>query len=303
MAQQHDTLLLELGLSAEEVKAINDIDPTKIADFKADEYSTKVAGAFKTKLSNDPDFLNSIPEDKIPATILKKIESGQYARYQNELEEVAIKKLGLDANDLTAEDKKSIKGFVEKIATTYLTKKGNVQGLQDMQKQLADAQKQLEDNETAHNTKLTAELEKANGMNTAKIIRLQTAFELIGLDKIALSVPASYITEPVLAKLNNLYTVVLNADDTLAIKQKANPALDVMEGSKVLTFKDVLRKIVIADKLGVETTEDDGGGTRKRKVVVGAGGDGGGGGGEENDLIPSYIKDKVDANAALNKTE
>lgn len=307
MPEQHVQLMKGLGFNDEQIQAIESLTPEQMKTWKPDdpealkvfnpnELVTTVQTGIKNTLTNDPEFLKTIPEDKINPEILKKYEKGQYARFQNELEEVAIKKLGLDPTDLSAEDKKSIKGLVEKLAVTYASKKGGAAGLQEMQTKLSAALQELDQTKTQHAEALKTELEKNNGANTAKLIKTLTKVELSSLPDVTLAVGAGYISEPVLSALSEKYAVVLDANENLDLKQKANPTLDVVDSKgKKVTFQQALREEVLEKKLGTEAKKDDngGGGGGRQKIIVGSKDDGSGG----TDVVPDYIAQKINANA------
>lgn len=302
MPEQHIAIMKGLGFTDDQINTVETMTPEQLKEFKPDDLITGVQTNMKNVLSNDPAFLSSIPEDKIDKGILKKIESGQYARFQNELIEVATKKLGLEDKDLTADDRKSIKGLAEKMATVYLAKKGNVEGLQAMQKELAEAKQGLETLKGEHETNLTKALEETNGKNTAKLIRTLAKVELQDLPGVKLLVGAKMITEPVLAALNSKYTVVLNDDDSFDLKQKTNPALDVLDkAGKKVSFIQAMKEVVLENKLGTEIKEGEEGEEidpttgkpKKKKIIIDEGG--GGGGGTET-VIPAHIQAKINAN-------
>jgi len=307
MPEQHVQLMKGLGISDDEIKAIEALtpdqmkawaekptDPESLKIFDPSKYVGNVQTGIKTKLSNDPEFLKTIPEDKIDPAILKKYESGQYARFQNELVEVATKKLGLEDKDLTADDRKSIKVLAEKIAVSYLSKNTKDGSLKEMQTQLQTALQSVETMKTEHTTNLTKALEETNGKHTAKLIKTLTKVELASIDGITLSVGASFISDPVLSALTAKYAVVLDDNDNLVLKQKENPKLDVIDtAGKTVTFQQALKETVVANKLGVVKAADDKDKDKdkdKRNKIIIGGGDGGGG---EIDLVPSYIADKI----------
>lgn len=297
MPEQHVQLLTALGVPKESIDALEGLKPEQLKDWKPDELVTAIQTPIQTKLSNDANFLASIPKDKINPTILKEIEKGQYARFQNELVDVATKKLGLEDKELTEEDRKSIKGLAEKMAVLYLGKKGNVEGLQKMQQELAEARQALENVKTEHTANLTKELEKVNGANSAKLIKTLIKVGLKDLDGVDLPVAAGFISEPVLALMNSKYSIVLDANDNLDIKQKDNVALDVIDkAGKKVTFMDALKETVLTNKLGVEKKQEGGGGPRSVIVKPGGGEGGEGGSGE---LVPSYIANKINKNGNL----
>jgi transcription termination factor NusB len=301
MPEQHVKLLTGLGLNTEQIDQLEKMTPEQLKEWKPDDLNTAVVTSVKNRLLNDNEFLNSIPEDKVPETTRKKIESGQYARFQNEIIEAAKKQLGLedkDLADLTDDEKKSIKKTVTRISEKYLAKKGNVQGMQDMQKNVQELTTKLEAKDTEWQDKLTKQIEETNGKATAKMVKALTKVELASLDKIKLAVGAGFITEPVLAKLTEKYKIVLDANDNLDLKQKENDKLDVLVNGKKLSFSQALRDVVLQEKLGTEikAEDDKGGGSRKTVIINNEGNQGG-----DSVELPSYIKDKIEQNIKLEK--
>lgn len=304
MPEQHVQLMKGLGFTDADIQAIEALTPDQMKAWKADDPEqlkvfdpaklvTTAKTGMKTALSNDAEFLAAIPEDKINKDILKKIESGQYARFQNELIEVATKQLGLEDKELTADDRKSIKGLANKMANLYLTKKGNVEGLQKMQQEKAEALQALEEMKTQQPELLKKEIEKVTGANTMKIIKTLTKVELMGLEDVRLGVAPQFISEPALNALNSKYTVVLDDNDNLDLKQKANPALDVMDDKgKKITFAAALKTVVLENKLGAEIKEDEKEKLKKKKLLI----EGGGGDDETPVVVDTHIQKKIDAN-------
>jgi hypothetical protein len=305
MPEQHVQLMKGLGFTEDEIKAVEALTPDQLKAWKADDPEqlkifnpaaliTSVQTGMKNKLSNDPEFLGAIPEDKINKDILKKIESGQYARFQNEIVEVAKKKLGLnDEEVLTAEDRKSIKAMVEKLSHAYAKKAGGAEGLQQLQKEKAEALQALDEMKTQQPELLKKEIEKVTGASTMKIIKTLTKVELMGLEDVRLGVGASILSEPALQLLNAKYTVVLDENDNLDLKQKGNPALDVMDDKgKKLTFAQGLRAVVLENKLGAEIKEDEKKELKKKKLLI----EGGGGDDDEPVVVDGHIAAKIAAN-------
>lgn len=292
MAEQHVKFMESLGIPKEQIDAVEALTPEQLKEWKPDPLTDMVRTGLKSTLSNDPDFLASIPADKLNPEILKGIEKGQYARFQNELTEVATKQLGLDGEkDLTPEDRKSIKGLVAKIAAKYLEKNNGTEGLKEMQTKLQDALAQVETLTKAGEEKLKTELEKVNGANTAKLIKTLAKVELSNLDGIELSVSPSLISETILAQISAKYAVVVDDNDNLTIMQKANPTLKVLDAAgKEVTFQQVLKKTVLENKAGVESKIDAD--PKKKKVVIG----GGEGGDDQTFEMPSYIANKIKEN-------
>lgn len=291
-------LLTGLGWSKEDITALVEQDDAKLEAVKTEDLVKKIRDSEKTGLLNDNDFLSSIPEDKINPTILKKIESGQYARFQNELIEVATKKLGLDEKTAwSEEDKKSIKKLVEKMAVGYLAKNNNTEGLQKMQLELSTLQETLDKRDGEHATKLTEAVGNEGKKYGERIIKLIAKNNLSTLDKIKLTVNPDYIVDPVLKKVGAKYNavLVLGEDDNLVLKQKDNNALDVLDDKKkVVSFQQALRNVVLEDKLGTEEAADDPNDPTKKKTVSVNSKEGE----QTADVIPSYIAKAAEENAA-----
>lgn len=305
MAEQHVKLFQGLGIPQDVIDQVEGVDAEAAKTWTPPaELNTAVRAALKGTLKddflNDADFLNSIPEDKVPEGVKKKIESGQYGRFMAEIMEVAKKQLGLedtDLADMTEEEKKSLKKSVAKIAEKHLAKKGSVEGARDLQKQVSKLTEDLEAKDTQWQEKLDAKLKEVNGTANTKLIKALTRAELVALDGVQIAVNPAYITDPVLAKLTAQYTVTLDEGDNLVLKSKADPNLDPMEGGKKVTFRDALKAIVLAEKLGTAKDGGDGGegggGSRKKTIMVGGEGTPG------SFELPANIADKVKANQEL----
>ena len=300
MAEQHVKTFKALGLDDATIDSIEKMEADKVKDWDPSEIQTKVKDGYKTQLMNDDEFLKAIPEERFPADLKKKIETGQATRFQNEMKEVAMKKLGLedkDFEDLKPGQKDSvIKAMVEHIATKHLAKKGNVEGLQKMQEDLRKMTEDLEKKDSDWQAKLDTELEKVNGASSSRLVKAVTRAEIATLDDVDVTVPASYITDQLLARLQAKYTIVLDDNDEPQLRQKGNKELKVMDGSKEVTFRDALKAQIIADKLGTERKEEGGGGGTggKKRVVVG--------GEHEEEVegdVPEYIKAKMEKNIKL----
>ena len=144
-----------------------------------------------------------------------------------------------------------------------------------------------------HTANLKTELEKVNGANTAKLIKTLAKVELAGLEGVTLSVDPKFISEPVLSALSSKYSVVLDEQDNLVLKQKENPALDVLDAAgKPVTFQQALKQAVLENKLGTEVKVDPND-PKKKKIIVGGKE---GGGGDETEVVPSYIAEKIKSN-------
>lgn len=300
MPEQHIKLMQGLGVPQEQIDLVEKMEADKVKDFDTTELVNTVKGGFKTQFLNDAEFLNAIPEDKIPQATLKKVEAGQYGRFMNEMLSAAKTKLGLedaDLADLSEDDKKSLGKAFTKIATTHLNKKGGVEGAKKLQEQVSALTDQLAAKDTDWQAKLDTALQETGGKAGARIIKALTKSELATLDGVELVVPANYAISPVLAKLTAKYALVVNDNDEIELKQKDSPALDAMEGGKKITFTEALKKIVLEDKVGKERKAEDSKEPRK-KVIVGGGSETDG---EEGIVMPDYISKKIAENESLEK--
>lgn len=293
MAKQHVAIFQALGLSKKDIDALEALTDD-LKDWKPDDTVDSIRTAVKKVLENDPEFLNGIPEDKIPEALRKKYETTQYSRFQNELLDAAKKQLGFDDKDLeqlSAEDRKSIKKTMVKIAELNLSKKNNTEGLKKLQDDYQDALQQLEKKDTDWQTKLDTEVKKVSDTNGEKVLRYLAQNNLASLDKIKLNVPASYIVDPILAKIRGKYSVIMEGDD-LVLRQKDNPALKVVDkktGHELL-FAEALRAQVLEDKVGAEETPEKPGERRKTTVDTSEGGANNQGGVG----VAGYIKEAID---------
>jgi len=289
MAKQHVAILQALGVSKKDIDAIEALEDLK--DWTPDVTVEEVRNKIKKVLENDPDFLNSIPEDKIPEPVRKKYETTQYSRFQNELLDAAKKQLGFEDTDLeklTAEDRKSIKKTMVKIAELNLSKKNNTEGLKKLQDDYQAALQELEKKDTDWQTKLETEVKTVSEKTNEKLMKFLAQTHLTSLEKVKLNVPASYIVDPILNKIRGKYSVLMEGDD-LVLRQKENPALKVVDKKgHDITFMEALRAQVLEDKVGVEdqgqqqqqrtrTTVDTSQGSTQQEVAV-----------------PDYIKNNID---------
>ena len=289
MAKQHVAILQALGVSKKDIDAIEALEDLK--DWTPDATVEEVRNKITKVLENDPDFLNSIPEDKIPEPVRKKYETTQYSRFQNELLDAAKKQLGFEDTDLeklTAEDRKSIKKTMVKIAELNLSKKNNTEGLKKLQDDYQAALQELEKKDTDWQTKLETEVKTVSEKTNEKLMKFLAQTHLTSLEKVKLNVPASYIVDPILNKIRGKYSVLMEGDD-LVLRQKENPALKVVDKKgHDITFMEALRAQVLEDKVGVEdqgqqqqqrtrTTVDTSQGSTQQEVAV-----------------PDYIKNNID---------
>lgn len=285
MAQTHlNTVLTEAGLEAADIESILAV-AEDATDFDAKAVVGKITSARETALKNDPKFWEALDENNVNEAFKKKIEAQQYGRAANIVRQKTLKTLGLvedDFKDLPEEDKNKLEVFITKAAEKYATSKA---GDKDLQQQLVSARKKLEELELdipAREGKIKQDFEaKFNDEKLDFII-------LAELATVAnLKAPAQYLVQKLSAELREENAFVVEGLKA-SPKQKANPALDVLDGAKVLTLKDLIVRKLTADGL-IEAAPDP---TKlKQRTTVEVDPDGKGG-----LEISGHIAEKIKAN-------
>lgn len=246
MAEQHKKILKALGLPAAQIDALETMNETDAANLKVEDYVSPVKAIFQTQFLNDDSFLESIPEEKTSKVVKKNIEKGQYARFMNEMKDVA-KELGISYDDLSPEIQTSIKGFYKETVKKAGTKEGSAAALAELQGKLQIALAEKTTLETSTADKISKAVNDATASYSAKLERAATIAAMVGKT----TVPAEYIVDTVIAKIKEVGTPVFNADTmSFAMKQKNNPELDVLksDGTKT-TFTETLDEILKKDNL------------------------------------------------------
>ncbi len=251
MAEQHKRVLKKLGLPDALIEKLETMTADDLAKMTDDEFTNPVSLAFRTKLENDNDFLTGLTVEKLPDSLKKTLESGQYTRFMKEIEEVATKELHLSPDAFTDEDRKKLKPFVRKVNEMYVAKNGgaNAEALktlqQNLQKEMAEkeelktgAQKLLADQETALKGTYGAKLQKMAG-----IVKLSK--------QAGLKIQPEYALPVILDKMNAKYSVEFDEDKgDFVLKQKANNKLAVLKADgKELTFDEEMTEMLKADKM------------------------------------------------------
>jgi hypothetical protein len=288
MAQEHlNTLITSAGIEAADIEAILALPAdAKPEDFKVDDYVGKIKTNIETQVKNDPKFWESLSTENVHADFKKKLESEQYGRAANITRQKVLKGLGLteaDITDLPEEDKNKLEVFVTKAAEKFAATKSSDKQLQQ---QLVETRKKLEDLELDIPTregKIKQDYETK--FNSEKLDFIILA-ELATVEN--LKAPAQYLVAKLAAELKDEYAFVVNGLSALP-KQKANPNLDVLDGSKAVTLKELMVKKLTADGLIAAPAAP---GKTGGKVTVDVHPDEKGGLG-----ISSHIMDKINANA------
>lgn len=251
MPEQHKKILAALGLAKEQIEAIEAITPDQAKDFKIEDFVETVKYNFQTQFLNDDGFLEGIPEERTSKTVKKNIESAQYARFMNEMKDVA-KELNIDFADLSAENQKSLKGFYRETFKKGLTKAGNTQALVELQDKLSQALADKTNLETTTEKRVSDAIAAESKKYGAKLEK--SAINSMLANVKGLTVKPEYISEGVLNKVKERFTPVFNPE-TMAfdLKKKDNPVLDVLKADgKKQTFNEVVMDILKEDELWKE---------------------------------------------------
>jgi len=283
MAQEHLlSLMTSVGLEQTDIDAVLAL-PADTQDFKPESYTGKIHTSIETKVKNDPSFWEGLDENNVNETLKKKIEAQQYGRAANIVRQKTLKALGLkeeDLADIPEEERKNLETFISKAGEKYASSKA---GDKELQKQLQETRKKLEDLEAdipVKETKLKQEYETA--FNNEKLDFIILA-ELATIEN--LKAPAQYLASKITSELKSENNFVISGMKAHP-KQKANPALDILDGSKVVGLKDLIIKKLKADNLIEEKPAPP---PRNGKVEIEPDGKGG-------LEISSHILNKINAN-------
>lgn len=287
MAQEHlNSLIQTLGIEEADVKTILEL-PAE-GEFKPDDYVGKVKTNIETQVKNDPKFWEGLNEENVNEVLKKKIEAQQYGRAANIVRQKALKALGIkeeDLGDLTDDEKKNIETYISKAAEKYASTKVSDKQLQA---DLVEARKKLEDLEADIPTregKIKQDYETKYNNEKLDFIILA---ELATVEN--LKAPAQYLVQKLATELKDENTFVINGLKATP-KQKTNPNLDVLDGAKVMSLKDLIVRKLKADGLIAEPAKP---GTQKGTTTVVVEPDENGG-----LAISSHVLDKIKANTAV----
>lgn len=288
MAEQHKRVLKKLGLPDALIEKLETMSADDLAKMTDDEFTNPVSLAFRTKLENDNDFLNGITVDKLPDTLKKTLESGQYARFLKEIEEVATKEWGLAPESFTDQDRGKLKGFIRKANELYVTKNGgaNAEALKTLQTNLQKAMSENEEIKTGSAKLLTDKETELKGVYGAK---LQKMAGIVKLSKQAgLKIAPEYVLPVILEKIKAKHHLEFDEDkNNFVLKQKANPKLAVLKADgKELTFDEEMGEMLKADKMIEEpkkNTDDDD--QKQQQIRINNG----------TATVAGYINSKMDA--------
>lgn len=296
MRQVESAFIKGLGLTDDDIKAIEGVgddgkiknDKDEMIDFDFKPLVEKVTTANKNKILNDAEFYNTLPAEKIPEALKKTIESGQYQRFINEIQEVAEKELGLKkGEDFTDDDAKKLKHIVKVISTKYAQKNAGTEGAKELQLKLQEA---LQKNAQTEGSMAQKIQEALNGEKETTGKHMEKLLGIMALSNLPeIKVKPQYLVDGALAAIRKDYTIKVDPTTMeLVLKQKKNPELDAIDGAgKTLTFDDVLAEVAKKENWMDEKADEGGDGgesgkSGKTKVEV-----------DGETAIPQYIKDKM----------
>jgi|GEM_PF-4695835 len=285
MAEQHKKILSALGLSKEQIDKLESMTADELKELKVEDFTNPVKSNFQTQFLNDDAFLQSIPEEKTSKDVKKKIESSQYARFMNELKDVA-KEMGIDFEDLSSEDQKSIKGFYRATQNKALGKAGNSAALVELQNKLSEALAAKTSVETGTDKKIADAVAAESKKYGAKLEK--SAIHSVLSNMKGLTVKPEYIADMVLNKVKDKFTPQFNPDTmSFELKKKDNPVLDVLkaDGSKQ-TFNETVLEILKADELWKEPAKEKEEGKKQTVEIEGD---------KTKPVIPEYILKNMNA--------
>lgn len=246
---KHATGILQaIGLEEADIKTILETPDDK-TDFDSAPFLEKITTATTTKVLADPKTYEGLTPEKLPEATRKTIESGQYARFINELAEVATKELGLkEGEDFTPEDKTKLKSFAKKVASVYAGKTAGSADLKKLQQDLLDATEGLNKKDEEWKKKYDDDIDTTKKAGESKLVKLAFTREVADLP--GLLVKPSLISDALFVAVSKAYTVAMDPD-TLEFKvtQKDNPTLDAIHEGKKLDFKGALALVAKGEKL------------------------------------------------------
>ncbi len=264
MPKHIETLLTSAGLPAEDVTTIVNLPEADQETFDVNPYVEKVRTNYKTQLQNDPDFFNELTLEKLPASIKKQVENGQFGRASKIVLDKFIKGIGMteaDYADLPQETKDKIELLIPAIAEKWTkTKAGDKQ----VQADLIEARKKLEEYD-GYEEKIKGQYEtEANQKINAGIFKAILISELSAIP--GLKIKAAHIAKAAEDILTSKYAFERVGDFGIELRQKGNPQMKVLKdnSSHELTLKEVIQSISIEEGwAGEENVDEKGSGKFK----------------------------------------
>lgn len=292
MPNNSEALLKSIGISDEDIQAINSVPEDKV--FDPSPYVGKIKESYQTQLKNDAAFFSDLTVDKLPKDVKKRLESEQYGRASNIVKDKALKAFGMteaEFEDLPEEQRQKLETFMPVLAERYAKTKA---GDKEMQNQLIQERKAFEKyREENDQEKIKAKFEtEYNDKFTKAILTANLISELSAIP--GLKISAADIAKTAKDIIESKYAFEKVGDFGVELRQKANPQMKVLKdnSSQELTLKEALT--AIAEERGwVEKTSDPktGKGTVTTKV-------------EPNKgvlVMAPHLQDKISAKIAAEK--
>lgn len=253
MPNNSEALLKSIGISDEDIQAINAVPEDKT--FDPSPYVGKVKENYQTQLKNDANFFSDLTVDKLPKEVQKRLESSQYGRAANIVKDKLLKGLGMteaDFEDLSEDEKQKLESFIPKIAEKYSkTKAGDKQ----LQADLIEARKKLEGFDGYEERTKTKYETEYNDKFTKAILTANLISELSAIP--GLKISAADIAKTAKDIIESKYAFEKVGEFGVELRQKANPQMKVLKdnSSQELTLKEALT--AIAEERGwVEKSAD-----------------------------------------------
>lgn len=264
-------LLTALNVPDDKIKAVMELPPEKVAEFKPDEIVTLVRANTTETIKNDPEFWKALDTKNVNEDFRKRIETEQYGRAASQARTNIIKNLGLKEDDFKdlGEDGKKLDVFIPAVMKKITDGKVSDKTLQEqvikITEELEAAKKAVGETET----KLRAEYEAKTTDDKFDFIVMARVSAVPGL-----KVPAHYVADKIAAQLKEDHNFVVSGARA-ELRQKANKELKVLENGKEITLDAAIVKILKADGLIDEkaAAAASGGGTQKGTVTVEVDGD------------------------------
>lgn len=263
-----EVILTNVGIPPEDVAKIISIPEEQQDNFDTKPFVEKVRSNYTKQLQNDPAFFNDITLEKLPAEVLKKIESAQFQRSANIMKGKLNKVFGLtdaDLADLTDEEKEKLESYVTAVANKFAKTKASDK---QIQQELIEERKKRESLEGAEERYRTQFQKEADDKINSAIFNAALLGELSSIP--GLKIAASDIAKTASDILKGKFAFERVGDYTIELRRKDNPAMKVLKdnSSHDLTLKDAVLQIAIDRGWVEEKDEDETGGKGSGKVKV-----------------------------------
>lgn len=244
LAKHVEAFLTTVGLPAEDVTKMDSLSEEELKTFDFKPYEEKVRSNYRTQLQNDSSFFDDITLEKLPVEVKKRVENSQFGRAANITKDKLLKGLGMteaDYADLSAEQKDKLELLIPAIVDKWTKTKS---GDKELQQQLIEARKKIEDFGLDYETKIATKYQtEAEGKITNAIFNANLISELSSIP--GLKIAASDIAKTANDLIQNKYGFVKIGEYSVELRKKDNPAMKVLKDgtSHELTLKDALTEI------------------------------------------------------------